>query len=64
MSDNSERSRWVVAMVVLAFVALVIGTQVGACKAKRRAVKSGCAEWVADPTSGNAVIDWCVCQKP
>ncbi len=64
MTDNSERVGWVIATVCLALIAMIIGGQTGGCETKREAVKSGCAEWVADPTSGEAVIDWCVCPKP
>lgn len=61
MDREQERTGWIIGGLIVAIFALALGTNVGACQTRERAVRSGCAEWKANPQNGAAVIEWCVC---
>lgn len=61
MDRDQERVVWVLSGLVFAVFTLALGINLGGCGARQQAVQSGCAEWKADPQTGSAVIEWCVC---
>lgn len=62
--EEPERVCWTGGAIVVAIFALAGGIALGSCQRNRLAIQSGCAAWVANPETGAAVIDWCVCPEP
>lgn len=61
MDRNKERVGWIICSFLFAVLTFLVGLNAGACEARQQAVQSGCAEWKANPQTGSAVIEWCVC---